>query len=173
MYGYMRPKPQLKTLVSTPTAPEQPDYWITQINANTVPPPVQEFTEIDTNLTEIDELVSQLYNLRLSNNEVRLKITIPFIKTQCCKHFGFSEEDMGSDLRGKDLVAARHAAFYITRRITCHSFPRIGRQYGDRDHTTVLHGVRKMTARLKTEPNLCLDIQKILKTIAEEVLLCR
>jgi chromosomal replication initiator protein len=55
--------------------------------------------------------------------------------------------------RGKiKVVRARHTAMYLARRLTSHSFTTIGKHFGHRDHTTVLHGYRKVQERIHRNP---------------------
>lgn len=75
------------------------------------------------------------------------------------KH-GVSLDDMKSVNRAKRLVAARYEAFYRIRTETTLSYPQIGRRFGGRDHTTVLHGVQKYTSE---RPNLPPDELRRLK----------
>lgn len=63
------------------------------------------------------------------------------------KH-GVLMSDMRSVRRGRPLVAARHEAMWRMRNETSMSLPEIGRRLGGRDHTTVLHGIRKHEARI-------------------------
>lgn len=59
-------------------------------------------------------------------------------------YFGLDMNDMRSSTRGARLAYARHIAMYFGRKMTPKSLPLIGRVLGNRDHTTVLHGVRKI-----------------------------
>lgn len=70
------------------------------------------------------------------------KLTVNGIKRVVCKHFGLSHNDMVSQRRDHRAMRPRMVAIYLTRMLTPHSFPIIGRFFGDRDHTTILHAVR-------------------------------
>lgn len=69
------------------------------------------------------------------------------IKEVCKKH-RLAKSELLSSRRAVPLVAARHEAMYRMSTETSMSLPMIGRQLGCRDHTTVLHGIRKYTAKL-------------------------
>jgi len=61
------------------------------------------------------------------------------------RHFDLSVTDLKSPSRRQAIVEARSLAMYIARRLTGASYAEIGRHFGDRDHTTVLHACRKLT----------------------------
>lgn len=73
-----------------------------------------------------------------------LRPSIPDIKRVVCAEFAISRTDIDSERREGHLIAPRHFAMALARRLTGRSLPFIGRHFGGRDHTTVLHAVRKM-----------------------------
>lgn len=75
---------------------------------------------------------------------------------------GYSKAELMSVRRHKDLTVARHLVWQIAKRTTSLSYPQMGRLFGDRDHTTVLHAVRK------TPANINLVIQEMLHDIKEK-----
>lgn len=75
--------------------------------------------------------------------------------------------DMKSVRRTAAIVNARQIAMYLAREITSRSLPEIGRRFGGRDHTTVLHAVRKIEARIKSSAELASQIQRIKENIPE------
>jgi chromosomal replication initiation ATPase DnaA len=66
-----------------------------------------------------------------------------------CNHFNVSKTDMLSSRRDKAIVMPRQVAMYVARTFTLRSLPEIGRRFGSRDHTTVIHAVGKLTALLE------------------------
>lgn len=72
------------------------------------------------------------------------KPSIKSIQMAVCTAADVSLDDMLSPRRLKHIVRARHVAMMLCKRLTQRSFPEIGRRFGGRDHTTVLHGVLKM-----------------------------
>lgn len=70
----------------------------------------------------------------------------------CAKHFGTTREMVLSPIRQTREVRARQSAMFIARRLTGRSYPEIGRRFGGRDHTTVLHAERKISALIEDEP---------------------
>src|SRR5690606_38723466 len=67
------------------------------------------------------------------------------------KASGIPVRDITGPLRAKELVYARQAVMWIARQQGCWSYPQIGRLLGNRDHTTVMHGVNRAENRLKAD----------------------
>lgn len=74
--------------------------------------------------------------------------SIETIQRLCAREFGVSVMDILSRRRPAPAVRARHTAMYLARHLTRCSFPEIGRMFGDRDHTTVMHGVASIERRI-------------------------
>lgn len=70
----------------------------------------------------------------------------------CARHCGTTPERAVSSSREQREVRTRQLAMYISRRLSGRSFPEIGRRIGGRDHTTVLHADRKISALIKSDP---------------------
>lgn len=69
------------------------------------------------------------------------------IQRAVANHFGVTRHDMLSERRTSNIVLPRQIAMYLCKALTLRSLPEIGRKFGGRDHTTVLHSVRKINAR--------------------------
>jgi chromosomal replication initiator protein len=74
--------------------------------------------------------------------------TITEIQAAACKHFGISSEELLSTARAPRIAWPRQVAMYLARELTAESLPAIGRRFGGRDHTTVLHAWRRTSARI-------------------------
>ena len=85
------------------------------------------------NLNEIKIILKDLLNL----NET--KITIENIQTLVCKYFKISKNEMLSSRRSRYLVRPRQVAIYLSKILTTKSLPEIGREFSNRDHTTIIH----------------------------------
>ncbi len=132
---------------------------------------IQEFisTDITTSIREIVGAVnrvvsfSRIYNkvpnlaetkvvlkdlLNLSEN----KVTIDLIQTIVCKFFKINKSEMLSSRRSRYLVRPRQTAIYLTKILTSKSLPEIGREFSNRDHTTIIHSV-KTIEKLKEKDN--------------------
>jgi chromosomal replication initiator protein len=87
------------------------------------------------------------------------------IQAATAKYFGLSTEELLSSARGARIAWPRQVAMYLSRELTDESLPSIGRHFGGRDHTTVLHACRRASARLDDDPasreavkKLCRDL---------------
>jgi chromosomal replication initiator protein len=74
--------------------------------------------------------------------------SIAEIKAAACQQFGVSPEELVSSGRAARLAWPRQVAMYLARELTEESLPAIGREFGGRDHTTVLHACRRISARM-------------------------
>ena len=72
------------------------------------------------------------------------RITIEEIQKKVSEHFGIRLADMHSPRRARTIARPRQIAMYLSKQLTSRSLPEIGRQFGNRDHTTVMHAVRKV-----------------------------
>ena len=102
------------------------------------------------NLNEIKIILKDLLNI----NETQ--ITIDNIQTLVCKYFKISKNEMLSSRRSRYLVRPRQVAIYLSKILTTKSLPEIGREFSNRDHTTVIHSV-KTIEKLKIENNEILN----------------
>ncbi|MBA1340188.1 MAG: chromosomal replication initiator protein [Pelagibacterales bacterium] len=96
------------------------------------------------NLSETKVVLKDLLNL--SEN----KVTIDVIQSTVCKFFKISKNEMLSSRRSRYLVRPRQTAIYLTKILTSKSLPEIGREFSNRDHTTIIHSV-KTIEKLKSE----------------------
>jgi chromosomal replication initiator protein len=82
------------------------------------------------------------------------QITAGQILETSAKHFGFTLEDLCGPSRRRPLVMARQIAMYLFRDLTDYSYPAIGREFGGRDHTTVIHAYDKISGLMKERRNV-------------------
>ena len=79
----------------------------------------------------------------------------------CADFYGVPISSLFAEARSKDIVKTRQIAMYLAKELTARSLPDIGRQIGGRDHTTILHGVRKITALIERDPSLAAEVATI------------
>ncbi len=83
------------------------------------------------------------------------------------RHYKVPRNDLLSSRRSRDVVRPRQIAMYLAKALTSRSLPEIGRRFGGRDHTTVLHSVRKVEQMIKDDGDLAQEIE-LLKRMLEE-----
>jgi chromosomal replication initiator protein len=88
------------------------------------------------NLSEIKIVLKDLLNIGEN------KVTIDLIQSTVCKFFKISKNEMLSSRRSRYLVRPRQTAIYLTKILTSKSLPEIGREFSNRDHTTIIHSVK-------------------------------
>ena len=107
------------------------------------------------NLAETKIVLKDL--LSLSEN----KVTIDLIQTLVCKFFKISKNEMLSSRRSRDLVRPRQTAIYLTKILTSKSLPEIGREFSNRDHTTIIHSVKTIEKLKETDTEMVENISKL------------
>jgi chromosomal replication initiator protein len=153
-----------------------------------VPPEVLEYiaSRISTNIRELEgalirvtafaSLNRQSVDLQLA--EIVLKDLIPeaqgpqitaaTIMGQTASYFGLSIEDLCGTSRSRVLVTARHIAMYLCRELTDLSLPKIGQQFGGRDHTTVINADRKIRSLMAERRSIYTQVTELTNRIKQQ-----
>lgn len=97
------------------------------------------------------------------------KTVVNLICSVCSTQFHVDANDILSDRRQKQKVVARHAAFWIAKCVTTWSLPEVGRRLGNRDHTTVLHALRKVEKRIFVDAEYAHTLKKLKATVLERM----
>jgi chromosomal replication initiator protein len=79
--------------------------------------------------------------------------------------FGFSVEELCSSSRRRPLVTARQVGMYVFREVTDFSYPAIAKEFGGRDHTTVIHAVEKITALMKERRQIYDQVTNLIQRV--------
>ena len=95
------------------------------------------------------------------------KVKIEDIQKLVASHFNVSRGDILSARRTASVVRPRQIAMYLSKLLTPRSLPEIGRRFGGRDHTTVLHAVRKITGLVTTDATLSEEIELLKRMLLE------
>ena len=105
--------------------------------------------------------------IRARKNEALQITVIPIekIQTEVVKFYNVSVNEMKGSRRVQNIVLARQVAMYLAREMTDNSLPRIGREFGGKDHTTVMHAYEKIKGMIEIDDNLRLEIQTIKKKL--------
>lgn len=96
------------------------------------------------------------------------EITSALVLSTVAKYFDVSIEDMQSKSRTRTLTNARQVAMYLLRELTEMSLPRIGNDLGGRDHTTVMHAVRKVSAQMAERQTIFNQVTELTNLIRQE-----
>ena len=107
------------------------------------------------NLSETKIVLKDLLNI--SEN----KVTIDLIQTIVCKFFKISKNEMLSSRRSRYLVRPRQTAIYLTKILTSKSLPEIGREFSNRDHTTIIHSVKTIEKLKEKDLGMVENINKL------------
>jgi len=152
-------------------------FYSNQIN---IPEEIQQFisSEITTSIRElvgaINRIVSfsRIYNKVPNLSEIKVvlkdllnlaenKVTIDLIQSTVCKFFKISKNEMLSSRRSRYLVRPRQTAIYLTKILTSKSLPEIGREFSNRDHTTIIHSVKTIEKLKENDPEMTNNINNL------------
>jgi chromosomal replication initiator protein len=100
----------------------------------------------------------------LASGEPR-RVKIDDILRAVSRHFAVSKQDILSQRRHRSVVWPRQVGMYLAKQLTSRSLPEIGRRFGDRDHTTVLHAIRKIDKELENNTRLRDDLDELKKQL--------
>lgn len=92
-------------------------------------------------------------------------ITLEDIQAKICAHYGVKQMDLLGQSRARIIARPRQMAMYLCKTLTTKSLPDIGRAFGGRDHTTVLHAVRKVEELIRHEPQLAQDVDLLRRAL--------
>ncbi len=101
----------------------------------------------------------------LPKEDLSRKLTVEAIKAEVAAAYRIPVNEIESPSRKKELVHARQIAIYLSRELTETSFPSLGRSFGGRDHTTIMHSYQKMQELLRQIPLLRSEIESLRSTI--------
>ena len=107
------------------------------------------------NLAETKIVLKDLLNINEN------KVTIDLIQTLVCRFFKISKNEMLSSRRSRYLVRPRQTAIYLTKILTPKSLPEIGREFSNRDHTTIIHSVKTIEKLKENDKDMAENIDKL------------
>jgi chromosomal replication initiator protein len=93
------------------------------------------------------------------------KITIDEIQKKVVEHYNIKLSDMHSPRRSRSVARPRQVAMYLAKSITTRSLPEIGRKFGGRDHTTVIHAIKTIEEIMVNDPSLAEDIELLTRIL--------
>jgi chromosomal replication initiator protein len=150
-----------------------------------VPPKVLEFLahKITSNVRELEgalnriaahvDLVGRQITIETAQELLRdllrandRRVTIEEIQRKVAEHFNMRVADMHSDRRSRAVARPRQVAMFLSKQLTHRSLPEIGRKFGGRDHTTVMHAVKKVEELMADDHGFAEDIELLRRTLA-------
>ena len=149
-----------------------------------VPQNVLEFLahKITTNVRELEgalnrisafsSLVGKEINIEMTHDLLRdllrssqKKVNIEQIQKKVSEHFNVKMSDMSSARRSRTIARPRQIAMYLSKNLTSRSLPEIGRRFGNRDHTTVIHAVRKVEELRNKDLSFDEDVELLIRML--------
>jgi len=113
-------------------------------------------------LVEVDE-AQAILRPHLHTGERR--ITVDDIQKAVAEYYGMKQADLLSDRRNRAIARPRQVAMWLCKQLTTRSLPDIGRRFGGRDHTTVLHAVRKIEELKAVDAPIATDVEALLRKL--------
>lgn len=93
------------------------------------------------------------------------RITIDEIQRKVAEHYNIKMSDMHSARRARNVARPRQVAMYLAKQLTARSLPEIGRKFGGRDHTTVMHAVRKIEELMEEDAQIAQDVEIVRRAL--------
>jgi chromosomal replication initiator protein len=159
---------------------QKAEFYHTQYRGLNIAPGVLEFLahRISTNVRVLEGALTRLFAFAsLVGREITLdltqdcladilrasdrKVTIEEIQRKVSEHYNIRLSDMIGPKRVRTIARPRQIAMYLAKQLTSRSLPDIGRRFGGRDHTTIMHGVRKIEELMTADSQLSDDLQML------------
>ena len=134
--------------------------------------------KIDSNIRELEGVFNKIVaraslthspitieHAEIIINEFKLKnekvISSDFIKETVSKYFSINKDDLAGEKRSNDIAFPRQIAMFLCRDVANMSFPQIGKDFGNRDHSTVMHAYNKIKKEIKDKNNTKLIVESV------------
>lgn len=124
---------------------------------------IRRYHEPQLSVERIDELLGHIYR----TGEPK-RVRIEDIQRVVSRHYNVSKTDLLSNRRTRTIVKPRQIAMYLAKVMTPRSLPEIGRRFGGRDHTTVLHAVRKIEDLATADTTLAQELELLRRLIQDQ-----
>ncbi|ARO15389.1 chromosomal replication initiation protein [Ketogulonicigenium robustum] len=93
------------------------------------------------------------------------RVTVEDIQRRVCEHYNIRIADMVGPKRLRAFARPRQVAMYLSKKLTTRSLPEIGRHFGGRDHTTIMHGVKKIESLMASDSQMADDLQALRRAL--------
>ena len=141
-------------------------------------------TRIDSNIRELEGTLNKLIaKASLTNSQITMEmaeraindivaqqekvISAEFIQDTVAKYFSVNPKELKGSKRSNDITFPRQIAMYLCRNVANMSLPQIGKDFGKRDHTTVMHACNKIEQDMKTNSNTKLIVESVKNLLLE------
>lgn len=148
------------------------DDDVLQYVADKIQSNIRELEGALTRVIAYSTLTNRDINIDLANEALKdiiankpKQINVNLIKEVIGKHYGIKREDFDSKRRTRNISYPRQIAMYLCRELTDLSLPRIGDEFGGRDHTTVIHAYDKISNEIKAKQDFKHEIEDIITQI--------
>ncbi|WP_031229474.1 chromosomal replication initiator protein DnaA [Asticcacaulis sp. YBE204] len=154
-------------------AAQKPHHDVLQFLADRVPGSIRELEGAVNTLAAsagarlgsltLDEAMALLQpNLKVSAER---RVTVDEIQKLTADHFALKQADLLSERRTRSVARPRQVAMWLCKQNTTRSYPDIGRRFGGRDHTTVLHAVKKIEELLQSDEQIAKDVEALTRKL--------
>lgn len=123
------------------------------------------FSTLSKGPITIEMAEKAINDISSQNNNV---ISSDYIQEEVAKYFNINKKDLKSSKRSNNIAYPRQIAMYLCRELANMSFPKIGEDFGNRDHTTVMHGCNKIEKEIENNTNTKLIVESVQKMILEK-----
>ena len=123
------------------------------------------FSTLSKGPITIEMAEKAINDISSQNNNV---ISSDYIQEEVAKYFNINKKDLKSSKRSNNIAYPRQIAMYLCRELANMSFPKIGEDFGNRDHTTVMHGCNKIEKEIENNTNTKLIVESVKKMILEK-----
>jgi chromosomal replication initiator protein len=117
------------------------------------------------NKITIDQSLVEHVLKDINSQKDKGNVSVDVIKKFTAEYYNIKIEDLTAKTRAQPIAGARQIAMYLTREITSISFPKIGEEFGGRDHTTVLHAYEKIKGDVKSNSEVSEAIRSITNSV--------
>lgn len=138
---------------------EEPEYILPE------PPKEYDYGEVSVYAAWVARLKYDAWKAQYGKQKF---VTISDCQALVCKTERVTKCDLLSQRRSRHIVFPRQLSMYLSRVCTKYSYPEIGRAHGNRDHTTVLHAVKKIERLIATDARYALEVSKLVEILGGE-----
>jgi chromosomal replication initiator protein len=120
---------------------------------------VSRFQEVEITLDLVERVVRPLMGER--------RVELEQVLSAVAGHYGLKVSDLKGSKKTREITRPRQVAMYLARRLTSCSFPQIGRALGNKDHSTVVKGVKRLSGEMSADPDLAARVRSLERLLRE------